>query len=102
MILARTAFLSEQGDEAKAFMRALGDAEAYLKAHPVETARIMAEATGLPQGVLTSAMARHHYALGLSATTLESLSTTARFLKSQGIIAAEPNLQVACTDAYLP
>ena len=102
MILARTAFLSERGDETKAFMRALVDAEAYLKAHPGETARVMAEATGLPQGVLTSAMARHRYALGLSATTRESLATTARFLKNQGIIAAEPNLQVTCTDAYLP
>ena len=102
MILARTAFLTNRSDEAKAFMLTLKDAETHFKAHPRETTKIMDKATGLSQTVLTSAMERHRYALGLSATTRKSLSITARFLKNQGIITAKPNLQETCTDAYLP
>lgn len=102
MLLAQAAFLETRPQETHAFMLALKNAEAFVRAHPEETAVIMAKATGLPETVMQSAMARHTYALGLDEAIVTSLSETAAFLKGHGKIGRAPDFASVCTTAYLP
>lgn len=101
MLLAQKEFLANRRADTFAFIKALKTAEAFVQAHPEETAEIMARATGLPREVMQSAMARHTYALSLDASIVGSLSDTAAFLKAQGKVQTVPDLSTACTDRFL-
>jgi sulfonate transport system substrate-binding protein len=64
-------------------------AEKYAADHPDESARIMAEETGLALATTRRAMQRHRYHLRLDNEIRSSLEQTALFLKDQKIICPE-------------
>ena len=65
-----------------------------LADHPDETVRIMAQETVLELATAQRrAMQRHRYNLQLDDESLSSLEQTARFLKDQKIIPAEPDFR---------
>ncbi|SCY06175.1 ABC transporter substrate-binding protein [Desulfoluna spongiiphila] len=101
MLLAQNEFLTNREADTLAFMEALKTAEGFVRAHPEETAAIMARATGLPPEVMQSAMERHTYALTMDAPILSSLSETAAFLKAHGKVQKVPDFSTASTDRYL-
>jgi len=101
MLLAQNDFLTNREADTLAFMQALKTAEGFVRAHPEETAEIMARGTGLPREVMQSAMERHTYALTMDAPIVSSLSETAAFLKAHGKLHKVPDFTATFTDRYL-
>ena len=93
LILGRRKALADQHEAFRRFFRAMAQAERYAADHPDETARIMAEETGLALTTTQMAMQRHKYDLRLDDEILTSLEKTARFLKTQKIISQLPDVK---------
>lgn len=102
LTLANTTHFAGNESALRKFLLAMGQAAAYAKAHPEETAELMARETGLPLARAKRAMQLHSYDLALDQAIRTSLDKTARFLLAQQIIETLPNWPQAATDQYLP
>jgi sulfonate transport system substrate-binding protein len=83
------------------FFRALQQAQWYAADHPEETARLMADQTGLASATTRTAMQRHRYHLRLDDEILSSLAQTAQFLKTQKIISNLPDFSACATPEFV-
>lgn len=101
LTLINTNLLKGKNDVVIRFVKALKEVEVYAKAHPDETAAIMAKETGLRLETTIKAMARHQYSLRLDAPIMHSLEQTALFLKGQNIIQNVPYFTKAADKSYL-
>jgi sulfonate transport system substrate-binding protein len=96
LILARRGKLAGQPEAFGRFFSALRQAEAYAAGHFDETARMMADETGLALTTTRRAMQRHQYRLRLDNEIFASLKQTAAFLKAQKVISNLPDFKT-CT-----
>ncbi len=101
MLLARAKYVAGNRETLVKFFGALAKAQAYATAHPEETARLMAEATGLPLPAVAAAMARHAYGLRLDEAIVASLAQTADFLVREKILDAAPDFTVVVDHSFL-
>jgi ABC-type nitrate/sulfonate/bicarbonate transport system substrate-binding protein len=101
LILVRNSLLEQDPENLRRFMRALRNAEMFVRDHPEQAAAIIAEATGLPADVVRRAMQRHTYAVNLDYAVLASLRQTAEFLRTEGIIRQAPKFENTTTVEHL-
>lgn len=93
MMLVAERLVRERPEQIPAFLKALQDAETFLKEHRPEAVELVAAAVGLPPDVTARAMDRHEFRLGVREETLNSLQETARFLRDQDLIEDVPDLR---------
>jgi sulfonate transport system substrate-binding protein len=101
MLLARRQFVSANDEALQRFFRALKRAEAFIADHPEETAKLLAEQSGLDLPTTRQVMARHVYRVRLDAAIGSSLGQTAAFLKNEGIIENAPDLSAVVDRRYV-
>ena len=101
MMVAQKDLLDERDEDVIRFLQALKKAETFVVENPEETAKILAEATGLTPEVARYAMTKHSYRLRLDEAIMESLNKTAEFLKDQKIISAIPDFPSVITTRYV-
>jgi ABC-type nitrate/sulfonate/bicarbonate transport system substrate-binding protein len=94
MTLVNQDFASSRPEDIGAFTAALADAETFIRQNPGAAIQIMAQKLNMPPEITQKAMQRHNFTLDLGEMTLLSLSNTARFLHSEGIIDQVPHMQV--------
>jgi len=101
MMVAQKDLLDGRDEDVIRFLQALKKAETFVIENPEETAKILAEATGLTPVVARYAMAKHSYRLRLDEAIMESLNKTAEFLKDQKIISVIPDFPSVITNRYV-
>lgn len=100
LIVANRSWARTHPDIVRSFLTALKKAGNYANAHMTETMNLMASETGLTPKTTEQAMTHHQYRLRLDPEILDSLSQTAQFLKSQGIITTIPEVSVMSDKTY--
>ena len=101
VLVARRATVEAKAEALQRFFTALARAEAYVAAHPEETAALLAAQTGLPPDVARAAMARHAYALRADDALRASLTQTAAFLVREGVIDKAPDMAAAVDGRFV-
>lgn len=102
LLVARNDFLREHPEAATRFLRAMRAAGAYLRGHPEEVAKLLADKNGLTPEATLKAMKRHYYLVQMDRPTRASLKETADFLVAEKILENAPDLTKAISDRYLP
>lgn len=101
LILVKTTVLQKRDVQLRGFFRALRRAERFVRENPAETAGIVAKEDRLSAELARKAMARHSYRLQLDAATINSLNSTAAFLKEQKKLQQLPDLHAVTVPLYL-
>lgn len=99
-LLARREFLQQNREQMVRFVRALRQAQAYVRAHPEEIVAMMAAETGLSLSSARSAVHRHEYGLRSDTEIQAGLYRTARFLQQQKIIDRVPDLTIFMEEMF--
>jgi ABC-type nitrate/sulfonate/bicarbonate transport system substrate-binding protein len=94
MTLVNQEFASSRPEDIGAFTAALADAETFIRQNQGAATQIMAQKLNMPLEITQKAMQRHDFTLDLGETVLSSLSQTARFLHSEGVIDQVPHMRV--------
>lgn len=101
LIMVKTTVLQKRDAQLRAFFRALRRAERFVRENPAETAVIVGKEDRLSAGLARKAMARHSYRLQLDTATINSLNSTAAFLKEQKKLQQLPDLNAVSFSRYL-
>jgi ABC-type nitrate/sulfonate/bicarbonate transport system substrate-binding protein len=91
-IIARSSFLTEHPEAARAIVAGTRRAVELIKSDPGRAAQVIANVSGLPVEREQKAMADYDWSVELDEAVLESLKLTAQFLKEQKKIEAVPDL----------
>lgn len=94
LTLVNREFASSRPEDIAAFMAALADAESFIRQNPGVATQIIAQKLNMSLEITQKAMQRHDFTLDLGETVLSSLSQTARFLHSEGVIDQVPHMRV--------
>ncbi|HOP41873.1 MAG TPA: ABC transporter substrate-binding protein [Geobacteraceae bacterium] len=102
LVLARKDFLDTRPGDVKKFLKALQQAEAFIKKHPKETAAIIAGVSGLSVQDTEKSMKLHDFRLTLDPGIVNSLKKIAAFLYQQGKIKTVPDFSHMIESSWLP
>jgi len=101
LLVVRVRFVQEHPEAIPRFLRAMQRGADFLRDHPDEAVRLVAQSSGLPEEVAREAMGRHEYAVNLDEEITRSLDQIAQFLLSQGTIEQLPDWSQALAGEYL-
>lgn len=101
LIVARRDFLAKHKKEVVEFLKALVQAEAFIRQQPEPAAAMVAKATGLSPEMTLAAMRHHRFDLSLGPEIVASLEQIANFLAEQKKIPTAPPLSQRLDGQYL-
>jgi len=101
LLLVNSDFARRKPETVVRLIRALARSKDYIEDHPDETAGIMSRITGLDTSVIKQAMRLHMYDVALNPETVDSLKSTAHFLKEIGRIHELPDFNQLIDTSYL-
>jgi len=101
LLVARSDFARQNPETVVCLLRSLVRSKEFIKGHPDEAARIMSRTTGLDTAVIKKAMRLHGYDVALNRETVDSLESTAKFLKKINRIRELPDFDQVIDTSYL-
>ncbi|MCP4575923.1 MAG: ABC transporter substrate-binding protein [Deltaproteobacteria bacterium] len=101
LLVVSSSFARQHPETIVSVLRALTRAKGFVENHFDEAAEILSRTTGLDMAVIKKAMRLHCYDVALNRETLDSLKSTANFLKGIGRIRELPDFDQVIDTSYL-
>lgn len=101
LLVVNVSYGQRNPDRVVAFLRGMERAVNFIQENPQDSARILANVSGLPVEVVERNMEFHDIKLVMDRQTVESLHAMARFLAMEGSISKQPDLDTVVDTRFL-
>jgi len=101
LLVVNVSYGQENPERVVAFLRGIERAVNFIEENPQDSARILANISGLPEEVVERSMVFHDIQLVMDRQTMQSLDSMAQFLVMQSSISKQPDFDTVVDTGYL-